>query len=213
MPVPVRRTPRAGSALTQGTFGDGMAYLCLGAGQPLVFLPGLSAHHRPPHGMDRWFQLQQVQPFGCHREVWWIQRRAGLTPPVTMADLANDYAGVLAQQFGEPVDVMGVSTGGSVALQLAADHPGMVRRPGPCLLRVPAWAAGPRGTAQGRGTAAPRPVPAGERHGDADDGWHSSVPAGHGGRGVAARRQHVRDGGPSGITGMRARPTARDRSA
>jgi len=114
--------------LTQGTFGDGMAYLRLGAGPPLVFLPGLSAHHRPPHGMDRRFQVQQIRPLGRHREVWWIQRRIGLTPPVTMADLAGDYAGVLAQQFGEPVDVIGLSTGGSVALQLGADHPGVVRR-------------------------------------------------------------------------------------
>ena len=128
MPMLARRTPRAGSALTQGMLGDGMAYLCLGAGPPLMFLPGLSAHHRPPAGMDRWFQVQQIQPFGRHRQVWWIQRRAGLRPPVTMAGLASDYAGVLAQQFGEPVDVVGVSTGGSVALQLAADHPGVVRR-------------------------------------------------------------------------------------
>ncbi len=126
--MPLRRAPGAGSALTQGTLGDGMAYLCLGAGPPLVFLPGLSAHHRPPHGMDRWFQVQQIRLLARHREVWWIQRRAGLTAPVTMADLAGDYAGVLAQQFGEPVDVVGVSTGGSVALQLAADHPGVVRR-------------------------------------------------------------------------------------
>jgi pimeloyl-ACP methyl ester carboxylesterase len=31
--------------------------------------------------------------------------------------------------FAEPIDVLGVSTGGSVALQVAADHPEVVRRP------------------------------------------------------------------------------------
>lgn len=44
-----------------------------------------------------------------------------------MADIAADYADALAG-FGAPVDVLGVSTGGSAALQLAADHPGVVRR-------------------------------------------------------------------------------------
>ena len=58
-----------------------MACLCLGAGPPLVFMPGLSAHHRPPHGMDLWFQAQQIRPLGRHREVRWIRRRAGLGRP------------------------------------------------------------------------------------------------------------------------------------
>ena len=78
--------------------------------------------------MDRWLQVQQIRPFAGSRQVWWIQRRAGLAAPVTMADLAADYAGVLARQFAGPVDMLGLSTGGSVALQLAADHPALVRR-------------------------------------------------------------------------------------
>ncbi len=127
-PLLVRGIPGAGSTVTHGMFGNGMAFLRLGAGAPLVFLPGLSAHHHPPHGMDRWFQVRQIWPLGCHYEVWWIQRRTGLMAPATMAGLADDYAGVLAQQFNEPVDVLGVSTGGSVAFQLAADHPSAVRR-------------------------------------------------------------------------------------
>lgn len=117
-----------GSPLTQGTLGEGMAFLRLGAGPPLVFLPGLAADHHPPQGLARWFQVQQIRPYARRREVWWIQRRAGLTAPVTMAGLAADYAYAIARQFGEPVDVLGVSTGGSIALQLAADHPAAVRR-------------------------------------------------------------------------------------
>jgi pimeloyl-ACP methyl ester carboxylesterase len=45
-----------------------------------------------------------------------------------MEDLANDYAGALEDGFGGPVDVLGISTGGSLAPQLAADRPGLVRR-------------------------------------------------------------------------------------
>ena len=45
-----------------------------------------------------------------------------------MADLAADVADALAARFEQPVDVLGISTGGSIAQQLAADHPTAVRR-------------------------------------------------------------------------------------
>lgn len=106
----------------------GMPCLRVGAGRPLVFLPGLTAHHRPPRGMDRRFQLGQCAPLAHGREVWWLNRRRGLPAGTTMTDLARDYATALRHQFGAPVDVVGVSTGGSAALQLAADHPELVRR-------------------------------------------------------------------------------------
>lgn len=105
-----------------------MAYLRIGTGRPLVFLPGLTAHHRQPWGMDRRFQRGQCALLAKGREVWWLNRRAGLLPGTAMADLARDYATALRHHFGEPVDVLGVSTGGSVALQLATDHPEVVRR-------------------------------------------------------------------------------------
>ena len=45
-----------------------------------------------------------------------------------MADIAADYARAIEDEFGEPVALHGTSTGGSVALQLAIDHPDLVRR-------------------------------------------------------------------------------------
>jgi pimeloyl-ACP methyl ester carboxylesterase len=57
-----------------------------------------------------------------------ISRRVGLAHGTTMQDLANDYAIALDEEFGEPVDVLGISTGGSIALQLAADRPELVSR-------------------------------------------------------------------------------------
>ncbi|MBD0292092.1 MAG: alpha/beta hydrolase [Jiangellaceae bacterium] len=104
-----------------------MAYLRIGSGEPLLFLPGLTNHHRPPRGMDRIAAVQQLRPLARSRDVWWVNRRAGLTASVTIADLANDYAEGIRLWFGGPLDVLGVSTGGSVGLQLAADHPELVR--------------------------------------------------------------------------------------
>ena len=45
-----------------------------------------------------------------------------------MTDLAADYAVALKAAFGGPVDVLGISTSGSVAQQFAADYPQLVHR-------------------------------------------------------------------------------------
>ncbi|WP_063628893.1 alpha/beta fold hydrolase [Amycolatopsis taiwanensis] len=111
-----------------GSISSGLPYLRVGSGPPLVLLPGLTAHHHPPRGIERWLRVRQCGPLARHREVWWINRKRGLAPGATMADLARDHADALRLRFGHPVDVLGVSTGGSVALQLAADHPEVVRR-------------------------------------------------------------------------------------
>lgn len=123
---------------------DGMATLSLGSGPPLLFMPGLTADHQPPRGAARRFQLRQMRPLAAHRQVWWVNRRQGLAPGTTMADLADDYATVLQEWQEAPIDVVGVSTGGSVALQLAADHPRLVRR---LVLVASACRLGPRGLA------------------------------------------------------------------
>ncbi|WIY01033.1 alpha/beta fold hydrolase [Amycolatopsis mongoliensis] len=99
-----------------------------GTGEPLVFLPGLETHQKAPRGLAKWFEAQQCKRLAEGREVWWIARRGDGTPPTTIAELAREHAEALRWWFGRPVDVVGVSTGGSIALQLAADHPDVVRR-------------------------------------------------------------------------------------
>jgi pimeloyl-ACP methyl ester carboxylesterase len=111
-----------------GTWPGGMPFLAVGSGPPLVYLPGLTPNHEPPRGGDRRFQTRQLMLFAASRRVWWVNRRPGLDPEATMADIAADYATAMLQRFDGPVDVIGHSTGGSVALQLAADHPGVVKR-------------------------------------------------------------------------------------
>jgi len=113
---------------TYGTWPGRIPYLAVGSGRPLVFLPGIMPNHEPPTGANRRFQARPLLPFAAMRRVWWVGRRPGLDPDATMADIAADYARVMLQRFDEPVDVIGQSTGGSVALQLAADHPDVVKR-------------------------------------------------------------------------------------
>ncbi len=95
--------------------------------------------------------VASLRALARRREVWWVDRRTGLPPGTTVADLAADYAAALPRRFPGPVDVLGVSTGGSVALQLAADHPRLVRR---LVLVSSAARLGPGGRAGQRAVAA-----------------------------------------------------------
>lgn len=106
---------------------EGMPAFSMGKGPPLVVLPGLTPRHTVPRGPAFLAETRSLGPLARRRTVWWVNRREGLDPAATMADIAADYAERLPR-LGDPVDVLGISTGGAVALQLAADHPELVRR-------------------------------------------------------------------------------------
>ena len=57
-----------------------------------------------------------------------VNRRPGLPRGMTMAALTAEHAQALREAFDEPVDLLGASTGGSIAQQLAAEHRDVVRR-------------------------------------------------------------------------------------
>ncbi len=119
-----------------------MSFLSFGAGPPLVVLPGISSHHAGPVDVGRRALVQPLLPFARFRRIWWVNRRPGLALDADMAGLADDYARALSVRFNGPVDVMAFSTGGSIALQLAADHPEAVRR---LVIVSAAHRLGPRG--------------------------------------------------------------------
>jgi len=112
----------------EGEFGGGLPGLSFGDGPPLAVFPGLGMTNANPTGLQRWGELRLLAPLARAFTVHRIGRRVGLEPGTTMADLASDYAGALEEGFGGPVDVLGISTGGSIALQLAVDRPRLVRR-------------------------------------------------------------------------------------
>jgi pimeloyl-ACP methyl ester carboxylesterase len=106
----------------------GLPCLSFGEGPPLVVFPGIGMSNANPEGIQRWGELRLLSPLARAFTVYRVGRRVGLNSGTTMADLANDYAVALEEEFDAPIDVLGISTGGSVALQLAVDRPGMLRR-------------------------------------------------------------------------------------
>ncbi|NNH72651.1 alpha/beta fold hydrolase [Nocardia uniformis] len=114
--------------IVEGTLQHGLPYLALGKGRPLVFLRWFTPNHANPTGWLRDAEIKTLTPLARHHRVYAVNRAPGTAEGTTMADIATEHAEALRAQFGEPVDVIGVSSGGSVALQLAADHPDSVRK-------------------------------------------------------------------------------------
>jgi pimeloyl-ACP methyl ester carboxylesterase len=118
----------AADVVQEGSLPGGLPYLALGDGPPLVILAGLSPENANPTGLARRFEVQILRPFAARTTVYSVNRRPGLATGTTMAEIAGHHAEALRRKFGEPVDVVGLSTGGSVAQQLAVDHPDVIRR-------------------------------------------------------------------------------------
>jgi pimeloyl-ACP methyl ester carboxylesterase len=99
-----------------------------GSGPPLVLLAGLTPEAGVSAGSLRRIHESSMRPWAREREVFYVNRRPGLPRGMTMAALAAEHAQALREAFDEPVDLLGASTGGSIAQQLAAEHRDVVRR-------------------------------------------------------------------------------------
>ena len=146
--------------MVEGRFTGGQPYLRLGQGPPLLMATGLLPRSGNPVGLQRHLTIAGAAPFAAHFTVYVVNRRTGLPPGTSMSDLAGHLAEAVRHDLGGSALVHGTSTGGSVALQLAVDHPELVRR------MVVASAACRLGPVAQRGQAEfARRVEAGDRRG------------------------------------------------
>jgi pimeloyl-ACP methyl ester carboxylesterase len=107
-----------------GYFNCGLPYNRLGHGaRPLVVFQGLFFENKPQPGL----LVENYQFLGNEYTVFQVMRKRGLPQGYTLAAMGDDYAAMIEEEFGGPVDVIGVSTGGSIAQHFAADHPDLVR--------------------------------------------------------------------------------------
>jgi pimeloyl-ACP methyl ester carboxylesterase len=112
-----------------GYFRGGLPYNRLGRGpRPLVVFQGLLFENKPLSGLVAGVFLGMYAALGDDFTVYLVSRKPGLPEGYSLGDMGDDYAALIAQEFGAPVDVIGVSTGGSIAQHFAADHPDLLRR-------------------------------------------------------------------------------------
>jgi pimeloyl-ACP methyl ester carboxylesterase len=96
----------------------------------VLSLPGLSFTAEPsrPKAVGRAWKAW-LEPIDRHDLTFIdVGRRADLRPGSTAADVADDYAAVIQEQWGRAVGVMGISTGGHYAQWLAIRHAELVDR-------------------------------------------------------------------------------------
>jgi pimeloyl-ACP methyl ester carboxylesterase len=96
------------------------------AGEPLLFIRALPAETGNPRGLDSIVERLVVRGAAREMRVHAVGRPAYLPPVFGMAEVAQVYARLIEVRFGRPVALMGLSTGASVALQLAVDRPDLV---------------------------------------------------------------------------------------
>jgi pimeloyl-ACP methyl ester carboxylesterase len=113
-----------------GRFPNGMEYLTWGDGpRTLLFIsggPGSSV----PTGLFRRMSARWFAPFvAAGYAAWLVTRRRHMPAGHTVSGIADDFAGVIGEQFGGSVDlVVGESFGGMIAQHLAGEHPGVCAR-------------------------------------------------------------------------------------
>ena len=114
----------------RGTFPNGMEYLTWGDG-PRTLLSILGGPGSfVPTGMMARMLVRQSRPYvAAGYRVWIVTRRRDMPAGHGLADMANDYAQVIAEELGGRADlVVGESFGGMVAQYLAARHPQRLER-------------------------------------------------------------------------------------
>jgi pimeloyl-ACP methyl ester carboxylesterase len=105
-----------------------LPYLAAGSGPPLVALAGLYPQAGVARGPLRAEHERTAKLFAHGSEVFYVNRRPGMAAGTTMAEVAAEHADAMRAAFARPVDLLGMSTGGSIAQQIAAEHPDVVSR-------------------------------------------------------------------------------------
>ena len=107
--------------------GGGLPALVIGDGpRAVAYLPGLSSQVGLPTGRERAMAIAGWEPLTDRFSVYRISR---LARPIgtSFAQMAEDHA-VALEGLDPPVDLMGASTGGAIAMEVAAARPDLVRR-------------------------------------------------------------------------------------
>jgi pimeloyl-ACP methyl ester carboxylesterase len=117
----------------------------------MLFLGGLSLEAGVDAAGTERVKASLLRPFEKRRRVLLFNRSKGLVRGMSMDELAQEHAEAIRSLGGGPVDVAGISTGGSIAQQLAADHPDVVDR---LVLLSTACRLGPEGRTLQRRVAA-----------------------------------------------------------
>jgi len=114
--------------VTTGYSKNGLPYACVEGGKRVLFImDGLDFSHTPPSPFQVKYFSGYVKTLVGKFTIYMVRRKPGLPAGYSLKDMSDDYA-VMIEELDWPVDVMGLSTGGTVAQHFAADHLELVDR-------------------------------------------------------------------------------------
>lgn len=117
------------SKIVSGFFRNGMPHNRFGEGQrTIIIFQGLLFENKELTGLPGFFMTRIYKFLQDDYSVYIVNRRPGLPKKYSIEKMADDYAEMIREEFDGPVDVIGVSTGGSIAQHFAAKYPKLVRR-------------------------------------------------------------------------------------
>ena len=93
-----------------------------------MIFQGLLLENKPLGGISSLVFSRMYRFLGAEFTTYIVTRRAGLPDGYTLTDMSDDYAEMIEKDIGGAVDVIGTSTGGSIAQHFAADHPDLLGR-------------------------------------------------------------------------------------
>lgn len=122
-----KTTEKTKTKITTGYSKNGLPYTRIGNSQRiLVVFDGLDFSHKPQSAWALKMMPGFIKPLADTFTVYLVRRRPGLPAGYSMRDMSNDYAKMIRDELGGPVDIMGISTGGPMAQYFAIDHAELV---------------------------------------------------------------------------------------
>jgi pimeloyl-ACP methyl ester carboxylesterase len=114
-------------AIFTGYSTNGIPYAYLSdKGPALVVFTGSELEHIAPTKMTQQGYYIGLKRLVQQYSVYVMSRKPNLPIGYTAQDISSDYAEFIRKDIGTPVHIMGMSSGGSSAMHLAADHPDLV---------------------------------------------------------------------------------------
>ncbi len=113
-----------------GCLHNGIPYNRMGHGEKnLIIFQGLVLfENKPLPARLNWIFERYYRYLEEDYTIYLVLPKHGLQKGYSLKDIADDYATMIREEFGSPVDIIGVSTGGSIAQHFAADHSDLVRK-------------------------------------------------------------------------------------
>jgi len=116
-------------AIFTGYSTNGVPYAKLSdKGPVLVVLTGSELEHQPPTKTAQQGFYLGLKRLTQNYSIYLTSRKQNLPKGYTAQDMSNDVAEMIRRDVRKPVHIMGMSSGGSSAMHLAADHPDLINK-------------------------------------------------------------------------------------